>query len=181
MSLICTREKMTAAESLLDLSDDAFRRIVDEDIRGRSTPEIATDLRDKPVIMRWYRTLVTIRESVDLQLANAENELARARMSAETEGERIQLQLDHDSWRSKVNRFSSGLEARLFEARDRIQQYGDPSVLAVDAVIAERNQLKARVEILEQAIRTHRDSVESDPDGLEPDESDLALWALVTP
>lgn len=147
-------------QSLLDMSDDDFKKIVDDDIRLQAEPEVREALRSPAVIGRFHLQLQTTVVHVDGQVAANEADLA-------------QLVSKHHKWKATSLRFKTNLEMTLLEVRHLYDQRGVDAFQSYAA--QERNWALARAHALEEAIRNHRGHL--DPD--QADSADVELWATV--
>lgn len=155
--------KTISSDDLLHLDDEAFRTIVDNDVRNRIEPEISRQLRDNPqVARRWYDTLLLMKASVEGQLSAKAAE-ARAdkleSIAADRKREGLTALASYERWRSGALRFRSGLEATILEAGRFVEEH--------------------ETQHLRDAIRAHRDHVcgsECTDDFCVADER---LWKLI--
>jgi len=153
------------------LSDDAFARLVADDVKNRVSPSQADYLRMSENWDRWKRTLKYLLANLDSQLeelANQElSEVARYK-SLGQDGVRLvtEVQADIEQRRRKIVRFRFYVETRLDEANRLISS-------------SSGNELeKIKVfELLQSAIKKHRDLI-MDND-FEFTEIDEALWAAL--
>lgn len=163
-----------ASVELLALTNDAFRDLVDLDIRGRSDEATFTALRSALVVDRWYMTLVGMKKSVEGTLAAKQNdrriELKALRRKLANTGtaqaaEKVQAEIDgvedrYLRWRGGALRFKTGVEQSLAEAawRRRILVTGHAATLMRE----ERDGLDERLRALVKAVRNHRDKRDDD-------------------
>jgi hypothetical protein len=164
------------------LSEVDFRKLIDDDTRGKAPASLSRQLRSAECAPRWYEALLAMQNSVDGQLAakSAESRAAQARLQArfeealsskqrrEIRAEIARRKAADEQWRAGALRFKSGLEDKLIEARRVLRELDDSSIVGA------RNRSMARVAILEDAIRRHHADFRAED---EPSDSDLALWA----
>lgn len=188
-----TKERgMTKTSSLCDLSDEEFRQVVDDDLRGKADAKISPQLRKPENVDRWYSVLLAMTKSVEGQLAarrsdwdglrtHLGSEIALKTGTNEEAILRAQLQSERErylKWRAGIIRFKTGLDEWLAEARHlRDRTRGD----MIERVTKdERAFLSSRVRTLEEAIRRHRDHLlAEDLDDEAHEKADEALWSLV--
>ena len=156
------------------LTDEAFSRLVAEDVKNKANTQQQTYLRSTDVAPRWREGLMALLKDVDGQIAavNAaeKKEVDRYKNSgfSKAEVKRITFELEenYESKRSKIMRFRFYIEQRLAEA-DRVillaETNGDAGLKPEDFLL--------------KAIETHRDLMEEYD--LEPTTIDEALWATV--
>lgn len=135
--------KTIASEDLLRLDDEAFRNIVDNDVRNRIDPEISRALRTEPQLARrWYDTLLQMKASVEGQLSAKAAEAKAQKLesiASDQKREGLTAMAAYERWRSGALRFRSGLEATILEAGRFVDEHES--------------------EMLRNAIRAHRDHV----------------------
>lgn len=183
---------------LLALEDEAFRQIVDDDLRDfEHSGAYAMALRSPAIVDRWHSTLTAMLKSVDGQLAarGLDWEATRARiakerldieaddglMPDEREAKLIAKDREHEDEREQyaksragTMRFKTGLEEWLVDAR-RIKQ-GLTDRLYDSVVTRERNYYAERARSLEEGITQHQKVVIASS---LPTEADEALWSLL--
>lgn len=152
---------MITVETLQAMDDEAFRSVVNDEIRGLSDPQVSQLLRGPLIVERWYHALQIMQRSVEGQLAakKAEAKSKKAELLRQPNG-KVQWQQYNRSaniWRAGALRFKSGLEMALFEA-DKLR-YQISGVDRTKAALNERNLAIAEAERLKIAIRAHRDHV----------------------
>jgi hypothetical protein len=176
------------APKVAQLSEVDFRKLVDDDTRGRAPESLSRQLRSPGCASRWYQTLLAMQNSVEGQLAAnaAESRAAKARLLARLEEpmsttQRREIRAEiatrkaaDEQWRAGALRFKSGLKEKLIEARRVLREVDDP--ILTKRISQERNRALARVATLEDAIRHHRDDFPPDD---QPSDADLNLWAQV--
>lgn len=162
----------TRNHSLATVSDEEFRRFVDEDVR-RSQPvkdhstgrkrdrtaaeiaeleEIHQELRSPEVLERWYNCLLLAKKSVEAQLGAKRADLNARRDRSNYD----ELQLEFNRWKAGTLRFLNAVEEKLLEARSlRYRTY---------------------VPQLRSAIESHRQAVLNDQ---EPEPADERLWSVL--
>ena len=156
-------------ESLLALSDEDFRSVVDDAVRNPEDSR-ATLLRHPDVVARWYFTLVSMKKSVEGQLAAKKAEYAAAKATSPVAK---RDQAGYERWRAGALRFKAGVENQLLEAR--LLREGNMDDQEVAMAVRERNRLIA-------AIAAHRDH-DCDDDPQCTDDlcaADERLWASVS-
>lgn len=155
------------ADDLLLLPDDEFRHLVDEDVRNQLDKARAGLLRNDPrVVDRWLYTLLTMKQSVEGQLAAKAAEANGERASSLATGNKrawLDFTQKYERWRAGALRFKSGLEAALLEAR-RLKDAQDGGA--------------GEAAILRKAIIAHRDHICSDICD-DTCTADRILWSLV--
>lgn len=156
-------------ESLLALSDDDFRSVVDDAVRNPDDVR-ASLLRHPDVVARWYFTLVSMKKSVEGQLAAKKAEYAAAKATSPVAK---RDQAGYERWRAGALRFKAGVENQLLEAR--LLREGNMGDQEIAMAVRERNRLIA-------AITAHRDhDCDSDPNcTTDFCAADDRLWALVS-
>lgn len=148
-------------QELLNMSDDDFRAIVDQDLRSdKSASERTTALRDKAIIPRWLSVLQAMLVSIEGQLATGEADFEAMQMALQLGSGNVQEQLlstgqRYYEKRARQLRFKSGVDAMLIQARYLQSRFAPEIAL----VTKERNQLVIRVHELETAIYKHRSDV----------------------
>jgi hypothetical protein len=193
----------TTPASLLSLPNDAFRTLVDADLRGKGDQSLAKLLRSEEVCERWYSTINGMAKSVEGQLAAKRADLEATTLSlesdiqvAEARGDEslaaqlrlalMEAQQKDAKWRAGILRFKTGLEEVHAEAR-RIRDSFKGSFFE-SYLAEERNIALARVRDLEDGIRRHRDhDCETDPrckntygESFHDCAADDDLWSLVS-
>lgn len=154
---------MTVAEAkvnLLDLSDEAFNAMVNQDVRGTLNPDTSALLRDPAIADRWYETLISLKRSVEAQLSanRAEQVQKQAEYVALGEGGKVlwmQARAGAEKWRAGAVRFKNGVEDRLAEARKHRNEAR--ANMHISVLIGERDQAFKEVKRLRAAILTHRE------------------------
>lgn len=160
---------------LLSLSDEAFQKLVEIDMRRPDDgEELRAALRDREVIDRTYSTLLTMQKKVEGTLAARRQDMEALRARCLAKGPRGKAEWDqasekHAAQRAGSLRFKVGLEESLMDVR-RLRE-NHRSVLFENEANA---RLYQRVSALEAAIRKHRGTFEADD---EPSDDDVELWA----
>ncbi len=169
------------AINLLDLSDDAFNSMVNQDVRGTLNSELSQLLRDPAIADRWYETLVSLKRSVEAQLSANRAEQVQKQSEFLGRGPQakmlwLQTKATTEKWRAGAVRFKNGVEDRMAEARrnrDKLRLG-----LHVSVVINERDVAFREVKRLRSMILSHRDH-ECD-ENCEPNcAADDSLWNLL--
>lgn len=165
-------------QKLLAMPELDFRSIIDDDTRDKVSAELAAGLRSPQVVGRWYEALMAMQMSVEGQLAakTAESKGRVAHLKAQgKDATLVQFeQAKFERWKAGAIRFKSGLEQKLLEAKRILRDANDP--LISDRTAEERNRALARVALLEDAIRRHRDAFPREDD---PSDADEELWGYV--
>lgn len=142
---------------LLGLMPEAFKSVVNNDIRGECDSETEQALRSQDVCRRWYNMLVSTKRSIETQLATFRIERVQKANSPDYEP---WLQ-DKLKWRAGALRFKSSVEEKIAEAKEHLR--------------AETNQ----AEKYRHAILDHQTAcvaTDGDPDH----DVDRALWSVVS-
>ena len=108
------------ARDLLDLPEEDFRGIVDDEVRGTLDRNTGVVLRDPQLLDRWHLTLISMKKSVESQLGSIRSDLVKVRPELAPEEYERRLAEFH-RWRAGAVRFKSGVEERLLEIRARRQ------------------------------------------------------------
>jgi hypothetical protein len=162
-----------AAElDLMVLPDDVFRSYVDEAVRGHpedtQTQELRSKLKDPEVVDRTYLTLVSMKKSVEGQLAARRADFVKERgtLRSNPPGQRAAEERYH-AWRAGALRFKSGVEDFMLAVRgNREKPTGDNYYLAYQT--------------LRQAIEKHREAVETAlANDQDTDDADAVLWSVL--
>ena len=153
------------------LNDDAFMRLVAEDVKNRTTDEQRSYLRMEESRTRWQRALQALIVNLDEQFADLEAreriETARlTRLGKDGMVLLVEFQTDMEERRRKINRFKFHVETRLDEAE------------RLSAITSDDSTERSRMfEFLQRAITRHRELItENDYDYSNIDE---ALWAAL--
>jgi hypothetical protein len=153
------------------MDDDAFSRLVAEEVKNRVTPEQREYLSLPENRDRWERALVILTDNLNNQLTDldAREERERERYEAlGTDGLKLLAEMlaDVENRKKKVSRF-------LFHVERRIE-----AVHRLAAGSSEEIQERARlVEFLRRSIEQHRTLMIRE--NLEPTPIDSALWAAL--
>lgn len=179
-------EDLTA--KLAAMPEVEFRGQIDDDTRGKGSPELAAALRSEALMERWYEALLAMQSSVEGQLAakgaDSRAKVAdfRRRLNGSMGKDKDRLnelllfeQAQSERWRAGAVRFKSGIEEKLLEARRLLRAHDNP--LVTDRTAEERNRALARISVLEDAIRKHREAFPVEDD---PSDADTELWSLVS-
>jgi hypothetical protein len=170
-------------ELLLHMDKFEFEHLVNNEMRSTQDkplvqPDVAAALRDPRVLRRWYTCILSMHKSVEGQFSakTADNTAMIRRLQA-SGAPRVKIlkeRASFETWRASALRVKNGLEIRLIEAKSLLEQYGDSYI--TDRVANERNAALARVGVLEDAIRRHRNACLTEGTGSNIDE---ALWAYL--
>ncbi len=153
------------------LSDDAFARLVAEDVKNKASIDQQNYLRSPETRERWKKTLYALISNLSEQIAGVDAEEAADAKRYGDMGKAGEMLLfesahNHIDHRKKIERFRFYVEQRLSEA-DRLIALGDESVSTDLSMMA----------FLQKAITMHRDKMERYD--LEPTVIDEALWAAL--
>ena len=147
-------------DELMKLNSEAFKSIVNNDIRGACDDETSRALRHEDVAMRWYNMLVSTKRSIESQLATFKIERMQknaAYLKGEINQEDITAWLDEkDKWRMGALRFKVSVEEAIANSK--------PYVFP-------QNPNKYH-----EAIQKHREAVLADAD---VDNADETLWSVL--
>lgn len=113
----------TPVEVLVAMDDKGFEEVVNLETRGKAPKEFSEALRDPEICRRWYDILLTIKLSIDGQLAALEAE--RNALQAEAQAGAVTVlgdiaDLEHK--RAGMLRFKSGVEMTMVKARAAVRQ-----------------------------------------------------------
>jgi len=148
------------------LNDDAFARIVAEDVKNTASTEQKAYLRAPDVAERWREALGYLLDNLDAQIAGINDEEA-AELEAVKGNDRIVFELKEkfEFRRSKIVRFRFHVEQRLAEA-DRL------------ILLAEGGGKEITAEsFLRKAIEMHHDMM--DDFDMDPNAIDESLYEAV--
>lgn len=150
------------------MDDDAFARLVAEEVKNRVTPEQREYLSLPENLDRWQTGLISLIDNLDRQLAELNEREDRERVRYEALGKDglsllAEMLADVEHRRKKVERFRYHVERRL-EAVQRLAAGSSEE-------IEERARL---VNFLRKAIEEHRTLMVKA--NLEPTQIDRALW-----
>jgi hypothetical protein len=150
------------------MDDDAFARLVAEDVKNHISPEQREYLSLPENRDRWERALVALVDNLDGQLADLQDREDNERQRYEVLGKDglkliAEMLADVENRKKKIVRFRYHVERRL-EAVQRLAAGSSEE-------IAERARL---VEFLRKAIEEHRAMMARA--NLEPTPIDQALW-----
>lgn len=153
------------------LTDDAFARLVAEDVKNRVSQEQKDFLRLPENWERWRESLLSLLDSLEEQLQGLDEELDRQSTQWEKlgqDGKRLAQEgtAAIDDKRKKASRFKFHVEQRLAEV-DRLIAFGEEN-LTEDLKLAS---------FLTRAIGEHKKIMYQQ--GLEPTSLDEALWASI--
>lgn len=151
------------------LTNEAFARLVAEDVKNRVTDEQRRYLRLPENLGRWQRNLVALLENLAGQLSDLsekeQTDTSRYQSLGE-DGVRLlaEMQADTDQKRKRISRFRYHVEARLDEATRLIAS-------------SETSVPEEMAAFLQKSIEKHRELInEAD---IDPSPIDEALWAAL--
>lgn len=153
------------------LTDDAFARLVAEDVKNKVSGEQRSFLRLPENLQRWKRALEALLSSLDDQIDDLNDREKRETHRFRQLGDdgvilQAEMQTDIDARRRKINGFRFYVEARLDEVERMVLSASDSS--------SDRGRT---AEFLRLAIQKHKQMlVDNDFDYTEIDE---ALWATL--
>jgi hypothetical protein len=152
----------------MTMNDDAFARLVAEEVKNKVSKSQRLVLMEKENWDKWRRALVALTGTLQTQLDNlADDEESDRERYAElgTDGQRLlaMAMSDYNMRRSKIERFKFHVERRLDEVEQMIST-GQPP---------DSDPLKNAI-LYENAIKKHRELIETYD--IEPTPIDLALW-----
>jgi hypothetical protein len=143
------------------LNDDAFARIVAEDVKNTADQEHKSYLRAFDVAPRWREALYALLENLNMQIAGVdkdeEREIAAASKMPNSKHFEFEVKEKHEFRRSKVVRFKFHVEQRLAEA-DRLiilEESGDKEQNVesfLRKAIEEHNNLMEEFDMVPTAI-----------------------------
>lgn len=151
------------------LSDDAFARLVAEDVKNKASIDQQNYLRSPEIRERWKKALYALLRNLDAQIVDIDREEAADNERYSAMGKAGEMLLfesahNHIEHRKKIERFRFYVEQRLSEA-DRLIALGSDDVSTDLSMTA----------FLQKAITMHRDKMEKY--NMEPTVVDEALWA----
>lgn len=153
------------------LNDDAFVRLVAEDVKNKVSEEQRCYLRMSENIPRWKRSLEALLSNLEDQLADLAQREAREIERFGALGDdgfvlMAEYQTDIEARRRKIGRFRFHVESRLDEAERMLAMSGDKA-----------DERGRTAEFLRSAIAKHREVILSN--GFDYSEIDEALWAAL--
>lgn len=157
---------------LMALPDDVFRSYVDEAVRGHpddeGTQALRSRLREPEVVERTHLCLVSMKKSVEGQLAARRADFVKERgtLRSNPPGQRAADERYH-TWRAGALRFKSGVEDFMLTVRgSREKPTGESYYLAYQT--------------LRLAIEKHKDAVEfALANDRDTDDADALLWSVL--
>jgi len=152
----------------MKISDDAFAKIVAEEVKNRASQANRAILLDKENWDRWSRALRALIDNLDQQLSDIESDIDAdtERYNAIEEGD-VLLSTSlavYESRKKKIQRFKFHVENRLIQVDSMIETGVTPKDEPVAALLH-----------LQNAIRTHKRLMYEFE--LEDTPLDRALWA----
>lgn len=151
------------------LTNEAFARLVAEDVKNRVTDEQRKYLRLPENMERWQRNLVALLENLAGQLTelNDKEQVETSRyQQLGDDGIRLlaEIQADLDQRRKRISRFRHHVENRLDEATRLI-------------AVSDSDDGGGATAFFQRAIAKHRDLIQEAD--LDPTPIDKALWAAL--
>jgi hypothetical protein len=150
------------------MNDDAFARLIAEDVKNTATPSQREYLALESNLHRWKRGLIALVENLNQQIASLDadqqDDMQRY-ISMGKDGEKLLGQsIEHYTSKiAKIKRFKFHVEKRLNEVNSRLENNGMENA--------------SFAEFLKAAILKHKElMLELE---LDPTEIDEALWAAV--
>jgi len=140
---------------LLELYSEAFKSIVDSDIRGTCDQETVDSLRHPDVVRKWHTCLVGIKRSIETQLATFKIEKVQKASNPDYES----WCADRNKWKLGALRFKASVEEKIAESKGFLR-----------SEVTEADQLRA-------AIIDHKINCLENPDDI--DQWDDKLWNQV--
>lgn len=149
-------------EDLLALYPEAFKSIVNSDIREELDDETADSLRSPQVTRKWFDSLVATKRSIETQLATFKIEKAQkyADLINKNDISYYQWLENKNKWRLGALRFKASVEEKIAESRFLI------------------HNSNIETEKLRSAIVHHQECVLANPDYSEQYDEELWLKAL---
>lgn len=153
------------------MNDDAFARLVAEEVKNRVSKTQAEFLRMPDNWDRWQRALIALCSNLEQQLSTLQSDAAVDRSRYEglgADGIRLlaEAMSDYENRSSKINRFKFHVEKRLDEVT---------RMIAVGSSGGDGEMATAI--FLRTAINKHRDLLQEFD--IEPTPVDQALWSTL--
>lgn len=153
------------------LNDDAFVRLVAEDVKNKVTQDQRSYLRMSENIPRWKRSLEALLSNLEDQLADLSEREAKEVERFSSLGQDgfvllAEYQTDIEARRRKIGRFRFHVESRLDEAERMLVMSSDKS-----------DDRARTADFLRSAIEKHREVILAN--GYDYSEIDEALWAAL--
>lgn len=153
---------LTQSTSPLRGLDDAdFAALVDRAVRGDLDEATAESLKDPQTLDRSYLALVTMKKSVEGQLAAKKADYVRNVAKTRQEARLRQIEEQYRQWRGGALRFKSGVETWLMILRQARQQtmpdLSHSLIRELDK--QERNKFMTAYDQLRSAVAEHRDHI----------------------
>lgn len=102
--------------ALKDLPDNEFERIVNEDLRDGTTPDLHAALRNADNIERWIVSLKRMKRSMEYQLVSNKATKASKRTTKMSDEDWLLFVAEKERWRANTIRVKTSVENRLDEA-----------------------------------------------------------------
>lgn len=155
-------------KQLESLSNDDFRNLVGEDVKGKIDNKTSQLLRTPMFLQRWHDTLLQTKRNIEFQLASDKAERYAKRLQFLNQGEAgrnsyLAYLAERERWRSNNIFFKNGVENKIAEAK---------------RLLTDHDTLKIRIGELQAAIRAHRHIVEHGTD-TEAFDADETLWRVL--
>jgi len=155
----------------VELNDDAFARMVAEEVKNKLSPIHKNDLMQQHNWDRWKEALLALSENLQDQIDSIESDSEsdeRRYASLGAKGKRLSREATsyYDTKATRIKRFQFHVDKRLDEVMQMIE--------TGEAIV---NDGWSQVEFLKKAITTHREMLR-DFD-LEDTSIDRALWAAL--
>lgn len=138
------------------MNADAFKKLVNDDVREVADPKDSAWLREPEQLDKWQAALLEIKFSIEKQFANHKAEISRNRQQMPSQEEWIRFMAEKDRWKAATVRLLNGVNLRLVEVR---------------SLRRERSNSNLYAKIVE-----HYHAVQN---GEDPDEADERLWKAV--
>lgn len=139
-------------DDLLNLYSEAFKSIVNSDIREELDVETADSLRNPLVVRKWFDTLVGIKRSIETQLATFKIEKAQRYsdfLSGKDQGYHSWLE-NKNKWRLGTLRFKASVEEKIAEARLQLRKEVTEADLLRLAIVQHQERVLANPDFSEQ-------------------------------
>lgn len=171
---------MASTLDLTSLSNDSFDSIVNQDVRGSLDSSTSKLLRQPENLNRWYDTLLSIKRTVEAQLAASRAELIQKQVEFLPQGSSgkmlfLQERVTTERWRKGTIRFKNGVEDKLAEAKRLRAEHHKHTY--VDVLVRDRDRAMREALRLRTAIVSHRQTVDGDEE--QAGNADEELWKAI--